>query len=79
MIWFMQVFARKLESRRTPAPTVNRTGDCYVIQSIKAIRLERLAHDHLSNPTAVHNAKSDWSLQTVTYVHLYKATGSNEY
>lgn len=77
MIWFMQVFARKLESRRTPAPIVNRTGDCYVIQSIKAIRLERLAHDHLSNPTAVHNAKSDWSLQTVTYVHLYKATGSN--
>lgn len=37
MIWFMQVFARKLESRRTPAPIVNRTGDCYVIQSIKAI------------------------------------------
>lgn len=49
-IWFIQ------ESRRTPVPIVNRTGDCYVIQSIKAIRLERLAHDHLSNPTTVRNA-----------------------
>lgn len=55
-IWFIQVLTLKLESRRTPVPIVNRTGDCYVIQSIKAIRLERLAHDHLSNPTTVRNA-----------------------